>query len=53
MTKNNHFGKSHNVENCKAKKAFGLFENPVCCKIFKKIGGGSFGDEKNFEKKVS
>ena len=36
MTKNNHFEKSHNVENCKG-GPFGLFENPVCCKISKKL----------------
>ena len=30
---------------------FGLFENPVCCKISKKIEGGPFGDIKKLSKK--
>ena len=35
-TKNNHFEKSHNAEICE-RGPFQLFENPICCKISKKI----------------
>ena len=33
----------------KPHEPLGLFENPVCCKISKKLKGGPFGDKK-FEK---
>ena len=45
-TKNNHFEKPHDAANSK-KNTFGLFENPICCKL-EKIQGEFLETLKNF-----
>ena len=50
-TKDIHLEKSYNAENCN-RGPFGLFENPVCCKISKKIKEELFETQK-FYKEVS
>ena len=41
--------KAQSFKNCIRGGPFGLFENPVCCKISEKIGGGAHW--RHFEKK--
>ena len=50
MTKNNHFEKSHNVENCKRGNPLGFLKIQFVAK-YQKIEGGPFGDIKKLSKK--
>ena len=50
MTKNNHFEKSHNVENCKRGDPLGFLKIQFVAK-YQKIEGGPFGDIKKLSKK--
>ena len=52
MTKNNHFKKSHNVENCKRGDLLGFLKIQFVAKYQKKIEGGPFGDIKKLSKKT-
>ena len=52
MTKNIHFEKSHNVENCKRGDSLGFLKIQFVAKYPpKKIEGGPFGDIKKLWKK--
>ena len=51
MTKNNHFGKSHNVENCKGGDPLGFLNIQFVAKYQKKLKGDPL-ETKKFKKSL-